>query len=384
MIMDVMVSNAKIVSDNRIFTGFDLFIRNGRIAGVENSRKKRFLKRAGLKILDASGLFVSAGLIDIHIQGYKGHDVWNGSGDIRQMARELLKTGTTSFCPTTHYDEKTIADIVMASKHQEADEAGIIGIHLEGPFVNPRKKGMLCPDSIRKYDGRLADRILDLCRGKLKIMTLAPELEGSGKLVRTLQKKGVVPSAGHCKADFAAAMLGFDKGITQVTHLFNAMEPLNHREPGCAGAALFHPDVYVQVIPDGIHIHPAVLSLIFKLKGPDRVVLITDAVKAAGFRSGHFVYYGLEVDLHNGAVRSKDGFLAGSALSLDQGVRNMMKFTGATLPEAVEMATLVPARSIGIDRYKGSIEAGKDADLILFDGSFSVKKVVRNGVIFDV
>ena len=212
--------------------------------------------------------------------------------------------------------------------------------------------------------------------GHLKLMTIAPEISGADILINELKKAGIIISLGHSKADHETGCRGFDKGINHVTHIFNAMEPIHHRQPNAVIAALLDERVFVQVIADGHHIHPAVLEMVLRLKSPERTVLITDAVKAAGMKDGMYEVYGLKLKLENGAIKSRDGFLAGSVISLLQAVRNIIEYTSVSLKDAVKMASYTPAESIGIEKKKGSIARGRDADLIIIDEKIRLKRVI--------
>ncbi|MDD5067478.1 MAG: N-acetylglucosamine-6-phosphate deacetylase [bacterium] len=383
--MNLLILNARLITPERILTGYSLLIEKTKIKKIMPPGRSGGLKKKGYILLDVRGDYVAPGLIDIHIQGYKGHDVWEKRPySPRDMSRKLLLSGTTSYLATTHYDEGVINNIIRSLPGQSREESEILGLHLEGPFINPRRLGMIPGRSIRKFSREFFYEHIAPVSKRIKLMTIAPELEGAAALIRELKRSGTFISMGHSRAGYQEAIDGFNLGISQVTHIFNAMEPLHHREPNAITAALLDPRIYVQVIADGIHLHPAVLNMILKLKGPDRIILITDAVKAAGFKKGVFFNDGLKVKLEHGAVRGPDGSLAGSSLTLLEAVKNMMKFTSVSLKDAFKMATFVPASSIRIQKKKGEISPGKDADLIILDHNLKLKKVVKSGEVFNV
>lgn len=343
------------------------------------------------RTLDASRFIVAPGLIDLHIQGCGGADFLDATPEaVRTISQGAAKGGCTSLLATTTISKEDRElkryGAFIAGVKQSVDEVGdgarILGVHLEGPYLNEEKRGGFGPEYIKQPDLDEFRTILDISKGLLRLITIAPELQGAEAIIREAVGRGIHVSLGHSTATFDEAERAFRLGATQLTHGFNAMEPLLHREPGLIGAALVEDNVFVQVIPDGIHLHPAMLRLLVRLKGSKGLVLISDATAACGLPEGVKIKgVGGEIMLRNGAIRLEDGTLAGSALMLNRAVQRMMEFTGIDVCEAVEMASLTPATAIGLDEHKGSIEEGKDADLVVMDDDFNVKYTLRAGCV---
>lgn len=352
-----------------------------RIVGVAD--EKEALERADT-VLDARGMYVSPGFVDVHIHGYLGQDTSDGSAQgIKTMAEGILKNGVTSFLPTTMTVawaqlEKVfdvIAPMVTQSEKNDFIGAQILGVHAEGPFINPKKKGAQPEDAILAPD---ADRLLPY-KGLVRLVTMAPEMAGGNECVRRLREEGgMVVSIGHTGATFEQAMAAIDAGAGHITHTFNAMTPLNHRDPGVVGAALTS-DADCELIADTFHIHPGIFELLVKCKG-DRLVLITDCTRAGGLSDGEYTLGGQPIFVKGIECRLADGTIAGSVLKMNQAVKNLYEHTSLPVYGAVRCASLNAARAIGADGRKGSLEAGKDADIILFDGNFTVRKAFVRGV----
>ncbi len=299
--------------------------------------------------------------------------------EIRKIVDFYLASGTTGLLATT-VTAPIEAIRGAISRVQEIDHPAILGMHIEGPFISPKRKGAQNPEFILKPS---AERFNELVRGHenlIKIVTLAPELSGAERLIARIREMGAIPSLGHSDAIYEEAMEALNQGVALFTHLFDAMRGLHHREPGAVGAAL-DSDAYVELICDGIHVHPAVVRLIAKAKGFERICLVTDAMSAAGLPDGEYSLGGLPVFVHDGAARLADGTLAGSTLTMDRAVRNFMEFTGCSLPQAVRTASLTPARLLGIADRKGSLEVGKDADLVIFDEELKIHYTIVGGEI---
>jgi N-acetylglucosamine-6-phosphate deacetylase len=254
----------------------------------------------------------------------------------------------------------------------------ILGVHLEGPFLSPARPGAHRLEYLQPPSIRWISRLVDDFPGVVRLITLAPELNGTGPVIDALAARGILVSAGHTDATFAQANAGFDRGIRLATHVFNAMRPYHHREPGVAGAALTHPEVACSVIADHIHLHPAVVDQVVRLKGPGHVALVTDAISAAGATGPAMTLGDRSVRVVGGAPRLDDGTLAGSVLAMDQAVRNVAARWG--LGDAVRMAGGTPARLLGLD--SGEIRTGMRADLVLLDGALAPTTLVVGGVPF--
>lgn len=337
---------------------------------------------AGADIIDAQGKYVIPGLIDMHIHGYLGEDASDGSfNGIRTMAEGVAKNGVTSFLPTTmtvSYDElrAAFAQIRRGVEESKADAwqgAQILGVNAEGPFINPGKKGAQAGENIRPGDAAFLKEYLDIIR----VFTIAPEMPGNMDCIREMAGKCLI-SMGHTGATFDEAKAGIDAGVGHVTHLFNAQTALMHRDPGVVGAALTDERVSTELIADAFHVNPNLFPLVAKMKG-DKLVLITDCTRAGGLADGEYTLGGQPIFVNGIECRLADGTIAGSVLKLNQAVRNLMKYTNLPVWEAVNAASLNPAKRIGADDVKGSLEAGKDADIVLCDDEFNICHTISRG-----
>jgi len=334
-------------------------------------------------ILDAKGRTIAPGFIDVHIQGAGGADILDATPEaLKTISQTCARFGATSFLATTVFTpDQENKHLAVAADYVGRDLAGanLLGIHLEGPFISPQKKGMILPECISAPSLQLLEKIQNLANGRLKMMTIAPELPGSIPIIERLVSSGVVASFGHSNATYEQTLAGFDAGISHVTHLFNAMPPLHHRSPGPLIAIFQAESVTAQLICDGVHIHPSVLKLAFGLLGPQRVIPITDGMQAIGLPDGKYFYNGIEYEARDGTARYKDGTLIGTALGLSQLLQRLITFTGCPPDVAIKTVTENPARLLGIEKRKGFIAPGKDADLILLDRDYSVKTTIVGG-----
>jgi N-acetylglucosamine-6-phosphate deacetylase len=339
----------------------------------------------GAEHLDATGLLVLPGLIDTHVHGSHGDDVMlDGMEGIRRISAAQLRYGTTAYLPSTVSarpdDLLRAVEACRAAARLPGRGAEIVGIHVEGPFINRQKKGAQPAEGIRDPDADECRRLLDAADGLIRVMTLAPELPGALDLIRLLRREGVIASLGHSAADYDTALAAIDAGATHATHLFNAMPSLHHRSPGLAAACLNEPEIQAEVIADGVHLAPEVVRLAVRAKGPERVILITDAMAAVGRPAGTYMLGKNRVIVRGDVCLLEDGVtIASSMLTMNFAVRNARRFAAVPLTEAVRMATLVPAQVCGCADRKGSIELGKDADLALLHPDFSVAATVLAG-----
>ncbi|MBC7188195.1 MAG: N-acetylglucosamine-6-phosphate deacetylase [Calditrichaeota bacterium] len=358
----------------------DLLLENGRIAKMG----PRLSVPRGANILEAEGRVVAPGFIDVHIQGAGGADVLDGTKDaLRTIARTLPQFGTTSFLATTafHFDKANHHLEVAANlAGKDLGGANLLGIHLEGPFINPDKRGGMSPTCIGPPSSRTLADILQLTGDALKMMTIAPELDGAIPLVDELLAKGVVPAFGHSAATYEQAAMGFGAGIRHVTHLFNAMAPFHHREPGPLPAIAETGGVTVQLIADGVHVHPAAVRLAWRLFGPRGIVCITDGIQALGLPEGRYVYNGREYEARDGIARYLDGTLIGTAMGLNSLVRRLQVFTCCSLAQAIDTVSANPARLLGL-AGKGELAVGADADLVLLEEGLAVWATIVGGKI---
>lgn len=333
--------------------------------------------------LDAGGRLLAPGFIDVHIQGAGGADVLDATPEaLATIAKTCARYGVTSYLATTVYKpDQDNRHLEVASECIGHDLGGarLLGTHLEGPFISPKKRGMIQPNCLTNPSPSALDAILSKTDDGLAMMTVAPELSGGLDLVRALVDHGIVASLGHTSATYEETLEGFDAGISHVTHLFNAMPSLHHRNPGPLGAIFERPDVTVQVIADGVHIHPSVLRLAYAGLGPDRFVSITDGMQALGLPDGHYTYNGIPYEARDGAARYKDGTLIGTALGLNRILARLVEFTGCSTATAIRTVTENAAAVLGIDKKTGSIAVGYDADLVVLEEDLSVHATVVAG-----
>jgi len=337
------------------------------------------------KKLDAQGRIIAPGFIDIHIQGAGGADILDSNVDgLRAISKTCARFGTTSFLATTVFKpNQENRHLALAAEYAGRDLGGanLLGIHLEGPFISPEKRGMVLPDCLCPPSSEILDKIQDITGGKLKMMTIAPELTGNLPIIQRLAESGIIASFGHSNATYEQTIDGLKAGISHVTHLFNAMPTLHHRCPGPIIAIFETEQVTCQLITDGVHIHPSVLKFVFEILGPNRIIPITDGMQALGLADGKYIYNGIKYESKNGTARYKDGTLIGTALGLNQLLKKFITFTDCSFDAAIKMATINPAKLLGLDDRKGSIAPGKDADLVLFDHDRSVHTTIVGGKI---
>jgi N-acetylglucosamine-6-phosphate deacetylase len=348
------------------------------------------LPKEAVEIHDLGSWWIAPGYIDIHTHGFLGHDITSGTQeDIAMMTRELPRTGVTSFFPTiaTTGRVETVRQIqrivALAGGREHEPAAEILGIRLEGPFISHAKKGAQYEPAIRRPDPAEMRELAAIGRGLVRIVDYAPEEDEEDSLLATLVELGILPCIGHTAATYEQVIHAIDGGVRHSTHLFNAMSRLDHREPGTAGALLTDTRATVEVIADGIHLHPAILRLALAARGPRDVVLITDAVVAAGLPDGEYAFINRTVRVANGSVRLADGTLAGSVLTLDRAVRNMVTLAGSSWSGAIRMATLTPATITNMSNHKGKVATGMDADLVVLDEQGSVQQTwVRGQLVY--
>jgi N-acetylglucosamine-6-phosphate deacetylase len=339
---------------------------------------------AGADLLAADGLVAMPGFIDLHAHGAVGVDVMDADPEgLRRMARFFAGHGVTAWLAATmtagRPDTERALEAVQAVRGPVEGGATILGAYLEGPYLNPARAGAQDPGLIRAADRVEAARLLDL--GVARVLAIAPEVEQNRWLVAEAAARGLAVSAGHTDATYDQALQAVADGVRHVTHAFNAMRPLGHREPGMLGAALVVPELRCELIADNVHVHPAAMRLLVLAKGSGGVVLVSDAMRAAGLPEGAYTVGGRPAFSMDGAIRLADGTLAGSVLTLDRALHNLQAATGRPLAELWPAASRNAAQAIGVDDAKGSLEPGKDADLVLLDPALRVVVTVAEGAV---
>jgi N-acetylglucosamine-6-phosphate deacetylase len=332
-----------------------------------------------IEMLDLTGYIVSPGFIDVHIHGYGGHDTMEGTIEaISSIAKGLATRGVTSFLPTTVAAPVTeIEKVISVSPQLDSVEgAKPLGFHLEGPFLSKQEPGAMDPKLFEEASIEKASTLLD--SGKIIMITIAPEVAGNLEVIEFLVTNGVNVSLGHTATDYETAVKAFVKGATSITHFFNAMKPFQHRAPGLVGAGMLYP-FYLQFIADGVHTHKATIQIMSKFF-KDRLVLITDAIMAAGLdKPGKYTLGGFTIVVDEISARLENGTLAGSILTMDRGVRNLIEFGNLNLSEALRCASTNPAKSIGV-KDRGLIKKDNFADFVILDkNTLQVVATIREG-----
>ena len=363
-------------------------IEDGKIAAVGPRDSVRVHPQA--KEILASDMIVAPGFVDIHIHGAGGHDVMSSTEEaLGAIARTVARHGTTSLVATTvtappDETRKSLEEITRYIKSSantqppESPAAEFVGIHLEGPFISLTRRGVHPAGAIAKPSPALLDRYLDTAAGLVKILTLAPEVPGALELVERAYARGVVVALGHTDATYEQAHTAIFRGARHAVHVFNAMRPFSHRETGVLGAVLTDSSVTAEVIADGVHVDDPAIRLLLAAKGPQLVILVSDGTAATGMKDGSYRLGTFDVTVSGGVCRNREGKLAGSTLTLDRAVQNMVRI-GVPLIEAVRMATLNPARRVGIEQRKGVIAPGADADLVFLTPDLKVERVCARG-----
>ncbi len=372
------IVNGKLILKDRIVEGKALLYTDV-IEGIVEADKVP----ADAEIIDAAGKYVAPGLIDLHIHGYLGKDVCDGSVEsMKTICEGIVKNGVTGFLPTTMTVSMDVIIKALETCRSLMEESKtwngttILGVHAEGPFINTKKKGAQNPEYILVPSAEFVKEYADVIR----IISLAPEMDVDFKEISKMRKEtDVVVSMGHTDADYETAMAATNVGVRHATHLFNAMSPLAHRNPGVVGAAL-NSDVTVELIVDTFHVNPALYNMVYKLKG-DKLCFITDCLPAGGLPEGEYTLGGQKFVSKGIECRLPDGTIAGSILALNKGVWNVYTNSDIPLYECVNCASLNPANAIGIGNKKGSLEVGKDADIIITDCEFNVEKTIIGGTV---
>lgn len=383
----IVLINAKIYEENQIIP--DGFIKIKGMKIKETGWMSKYKADDQSNVIDLQGQVVIPGMIDIHIHGTAGADVMDGEiASLETMVKALPQEGTTAFLATTMTQSneniskalKNTANFIK--NYQKPGQSEILGVHLEGPFVNPSMAGAQPVEYIILPEIPLFEKWQKLAEGSIKLVTMAPEQKGGLELIRYLKQNGVVISIGHSDAKFTDVKNGIEAGVTQVTHLFNQMKGLHHREPGVVGAALLLEELYAELIVDGIHVCPEMIQLAYRNKNSEKLILITDSMRAKCLKNGEYDLGGQLVSVKDGMAVLQNGALAGSVLKLSDAMKNMLNYCdGCNLVDVIKMTSTNPAKQLNISDRKGSIRVGKDADLVVLNNENDVLMTFCRGVL---
>lgn len=386
MVKEICIHNATVLNGFTTMKNCAVLIKGHKIIDVFNEerfRQKQF--RPDTLFMDIKGSYIAPGFIDSHIHGIGGFGTEDASAQsILQMSEILPRYGVTSFIPTLYSTPReqlieTLKALVPAMGKEQG--ARILGFHLEGPFISPERLGVQTPDSISPVDLDYMKELWEASEGHIVNMTVAPELKHMRELALYCVSKGIVLQAGHTNADYAQMVEAMQVRIFHVTHLFNAMSRMHHRDPGTVGAVFIHPELSCEIIADGIHIDPEIIKFLLTCKSLDKIVLVTDSLKPAKQNKKRLFANGDEVYLDKCFYRKSDNVIAGSALTMIDSVRNIVSY-GFTIEQAVHMAATNPAR-IMRQEHLGLIAPGYDADLVIFNKNLNISHTIINGHIFN-
>lgn len=327
--------------------------------------------------------YIAPGYVDIHIHGCQGHDVMDGTAEALQgISSALAQSGVTGFLATTlTADLQSLLQVLKLCRAFANGGRGahLLGVHLEGPWINKRYRGAQNEAHVIPPSVEDAKALFEAAGGLLKVVTLAPEQPHAHEVIAYLHEQGVKASVGHTDATYEHVYEALQHGLSHVTHCFNAMRGLHHREPGVVGAAMHHDELTTELIADGVHVHPVVMSILYRIKQAAKLVLVSDGMRAVGLGDGEYDLGGLTVQMKNGEARLEDGTLAGSTLTLERAVQNMVQLCHVSVSDAVRMASATPAEVIGYEDRKGRLAAGYDADFLLLDDELRVRQTYVGG-----
>lgn len=362
-----------------------ILMRDGAIEAI-GSRESMSLP-AGAREISATDKTAVPGFVDVHIHGAGGHDVMEGSAEaLSAVARTVARHGTTSFLATTVTAStqdtcrsvEGIARYIALQYESQEPLAEVLGIHFEGPFISAARRGVHPPGQIKLPSAELLEKFLHAAAGHARILTLAPELPGAMPCIDAARRAGLVVAMGHTDATYEQARAAIAHGVRHAVHVYNAMRPFSHRDSGVIGAVLTSPEVSAELIADGVHVEEAAMRLLLQAKGAERVILVSDGISATGMPDGKHTLGNFEVTVTGGVCRNAEGKLAGSTLTLDRALRNIVAL-GTPLADAVRMLTLNPASLLGIEFKKGALRTGADADIVLLDEALDIAGVWTRG-----
>ena len=378
----ILIANADLFSSVAHWQPGWLLVEGRTIFALGPGQPPDFVPGSIAQFIDAQGRALLPGFIDLHVHGAMGYEAMDAAlSGLQEMARFYARHGVTAFLATTWTASReaiqAVLDMVRSLTGPVDRGARVLGVHLEGPYLNPARCGAQDTTYIRQA---LPDEFNEfLGSGVVRLIALAPEFPENLQLLDECVRLGITTAAGHTMASFAEMQIAVQHGLRQATHCFNAMAGLDHRQPGTVGAALSLPEIQCELIADNIHVHPAVQKILVEVKGPQGVILITDAIRGAGLPDGEYTEAGRKVTIRDGAAHLANGTLAGSILTMNRALQNVIHASGRSLAEAWPMSSLNAARAIGVAASKGSLEVGKDADLVLLEDDFEVALTMVEG-----
>lgn len=382
--MRYMIKGKEIYAHDRVLKDAALVVNGDLIEAVGVSGEESRSKVKGMKVIDMSRYKIIPGLIDLHIHGANGYDVMDATYEaLAEISIYLAANGVTSFLATAMTERwnriKNAVQNIDAAMNKGVGGAKIMGAYLEGPFIGERYKGAQPAAFIREINAKDMEELFVISPANIKVVTVDPEKQGALELIKLLAAKKIKISLGHTGATYEQTKEAISGGANIAVHTFNGMRGLHHREPGVVGAILESEDIFAELIADTVHVHPAVMGLLVKCKGREKVCLISDCMKAGGLKDGEYQLGDLKVIVKDAVARIESGSLAGSTLRLIDGVRNMAEKTEVSLADAVHMASLSPAEALGKGAVIGSIRSGKRADMTVIDDRFRVLMTIING-----
>ena len=382
----ILLHTARALTPTTEIPDVAILIRDGVIEAI--GPRQGMSLPAGAQEIVAAQQTAIPGFVDVHIHGAGGHDVMEGSEEaMSAVTRTVARHGTTSFVATTvtaSPDDtcrsvEGIARFIATQHETDEPRAEVLGIHYEGPFISPARRGVHPKEWIQLPSAELLEKLLHAASGNARILTIAPELLGAAPCIEAARNAGVVVAMGHTDATYEQARMGMARGVRHAVHVYNAMRPFSHRDSGVIGAVLTSPEVTAELIADGVHVEEAAMRLLLQAKGTGCVILVSDGISATGMPDGKYQLGKIEVTVSGGVCRNAEGNLAGSTLTLDRALRNIVAL-GVSLPDAVRMLTVNPATLLGIEFKKGALRTGADADIVLLDEGLHVTNVWARGV----
>ena len=371
----MIIKNANVYTENCRFEEKDVFVKNGKFSDSGQQEAEDDL------LVDAKGLYMIPGLVDIHFHGCMGADMCDGTKEVLDVITAYeASVGVTSLCPATMTipKDQLLRAMKNAGEYEYQGGAHLVGINMEGPFISPSKKGAQAEDNIMPCDYEYFCQLQQAAKGLIKLVDLAPEEAGAMEFIDRV-KDEVVVSLAHTASDYDTARVAIEHGASHATHLFNGMSPMNHRDPGVIGATRDAKQCHVELICDGVHIHPSVIRATFAMFGPERIILISDSMRATGLEDGEYTLGGQAVTVRGNLASLHDGTIAGSVTNLMDCMRFVVKEAGIPLETALMCATKNPASEIGIFKETGSITKGKRADFVLLDKDLNIVSVYIDG-----